>query len=373
MTVVITVAFVISLVASSIVFVLVSIGWSRALSRVYTPAPPEDITVIIAAHNEVASVPDLIAALAEQDYPDAHIRILLVDDRSDDGTAETAKRCSGTLPIEIVRIDTVPEGMSPKKHALHEAIMQTETDILLFTDADCRPGNGWISGMHRVFASGAEVVIAPAPIEAGSTFVSRYAAYESCRTAAFMVASATLDKPYMASGRSWGYRKSLYQRCDGLPALGRWLGGDDDLLLQQFEMQGAKISCCVEASALVRSDSPSHLPGLVRQKLRHYSVSRAYSGRGAFFLAIGTMFQLLALPLAALLCFLLLAEGRFAESILPLVGMLWMMYYNAGFMLPIAEYLCGSTHRKNLVGMECFHLVFSALVGLVSFVKPQRW
>ncbi len=367
------VVFVLCLVMASLAFALVSHGWFRALRTVRPAAAPEDVTVIIAAHNEREDLPRLFTALRAQRYPLDKVRVILADDRSDDDTAGAAREHAGMLRLDIVRIDAVRAGMSPKKHALHTAICNADTDLLLFTDADCRPEIGWIAGMQRVFATGADVVVGSAPIESGTTLASRYAAYESCRTAAHMIAATALGLPYMASGRNWGYRKSLYESCDGLPALGRWLGGDDDLLLQQFVEHGARIAACTDEDALVHSDAPINMGQLLRQKLRHYSVSRAYRGRASVLLGVFTVAEILSIPLALLLTVLFLIEGNFFAAVLPHAGVLWMLHYNAGFMLPVVRRLGPGMTRAAIAGLECFHVVFSALVGFTSFVKPQRW
>lgn len=367
------VIFVCLLLLSSLSFALVSNGWFRALRLVLPSAEAEDVTIIIAAHNERSNIVRVLDAIRAQKYPAERVRVLIADDRSSDGTAEIARAHAGDLHLDILRVDSTPEGMSPKKHALHLAIHAARTDILLFTDADCRPEPGWIAGLHRVFAAGAEVVVAPAPLEGGSGCTGRYAAYEACRTAAFMIAATAHGIPYMASGRNWGYRKSLYTRCEGLPALGRWLGGDDDLLLQQFAASGARIAACLEMNAFVRSDAPGNFSRLFRQKMRHYRVSVAYRGKAAYMLGILAAAQTMLLPFAAAISTLLLLQGQFLSAALPLLGMLWMLYYNAGFMSPVTRLLGMEANRLALAGLECFHVVFSALAGIASFFRPQRW
>jgi cellulose synthase/poly-beta-1,6-N-acetylglucosamine synthase-like glycosyltransferase len=367
------VLFVLCLILSSLGFVIVSNGWFRALRVTLPSAEAVDVTIIVAAHNERANVARLLDAIRAQLWPLERLRIIIADDRSSDGTADVARENAAGLPLDILRIDSTPQGMSPKKHALHSAILEARTDILLFTDADCRPEPGWIAGMQRVFASGADVVVGPAPLEADRGLTGRYAAYESCRTAAFMIAATAHRFPYMASGRNWGYRKSQYNRCAGLTALGQWLGGDDDLLLQQFAASGARIASCTDADALVRSDAPDNFPALLRQKMRHFSVSKGYRGKAALLLGLIAVTQASVLPLAVVLTFSFLLLGQLAAAVLPPIGVLWMLYYNVGFMLPVTRFLGMRTNRLSMVGLECFHVVFSALVGIASFFRPQRW
>jgi poly-beta-1,6-N-acetyl-D-glucosamine synthase len=366
-------AYVLCLVLSSMAFSFVSQGWFRALRRQRESATPEALTVIIAAHNEASNIPALFEALNAQSYPLDLVRILLVDDRSEDGSADTATAHAGALQVKVLRIDSAPEGESPKKHALHKGILESDTDILLFTDADCRPEAEWIASMHRVFAAGAEAVVAPAPLDESPSFVGRYSAYESCRTAAFMIAATASGVPYMASGRSWGYRKSLYLRSDGLPSLAHWLGGDDDLLLQQFQSMGARIDCCTEKGAIVRSTAPAAMNELIRQKIRHYSVSRAYRGPAILPLGIVTAAQTLTLPLGILLGVLYLLADNLPAAVLVLLALPWMLWYNAGFIRSVTQYLSVDMSRGSAAFLESFHIIFSAIVGFLSFFRPARW
>jgi cellulose synthase/poly-beta-1,6-N-acetylglucosamine synthase-like glycosyltransferase len=365
--------FVLCLILSSLAFVIVSNGWFRALRFTLPSVDAEDVTIIIAAHNERANILRVLDAIRAQRYPPERVRVIIADDRSSDGTSDVARAQAGDLRLDILRIDRTPEGMSPKKYALHTAIQEVRTEYLLFTDADCRPGPGWIAGMQRVFAAGAEVVVGLAPLQGDTQLPERYSAYESCRTAAFMIAATAYRLPYMASGRNWGYRKSLYSRCEGLPALGRWLGGDDDLLLQQFVAAGARIAACTDADAVVRAEAPENFLSLCRQKLRHFSVSRAYRGKAALLLGIAVAVQTAVFPLAAVLTILFLLQGQLAAAVLPQIAVLWMLHYNVGFMLPVARLLGMGGSRMSLIGLECFHVVFSALVGIASFLRPQRW
>lgn len=95
----------------------------------------QKLSVIIAACNEADTIESAVVTLLEQDYPD--IEIVLVDDRSNDGTGEIidgiAKRDSR---VKAVHIDKLPPGWIGKVNALNVGTAKSTGAWLLFTDAD---------------------------------------------------------------------------------------------------------------------------------------------------------------------------------------------------------------------------------------------
>jgi glycosyltransferase involved in cell wall biosynthesis len=96
---------------------------------------------VIPACNEAAHLKGAVATLQQQDYPE--LEMVLVDDRSTDGTGELIERLAHEDPrIRAVHIATLPEGWLGKVHALHQGVARASGDWLLFTDADIYFGSG---------------------------------------------------------------------------------------------------------------------------------------------------------------------------------------------------------------------------------------
>lgn len=360
---------VLAAVLSSFFFVFIYRGWLLSL-RMPTERPkPQPVTVVIAAHNEADTLPDLLHALDVQEYPRELLEIIVVDDRSTDGTAQAATTAAPALPLRILRIDETPAGISPKKWALHHGIQAASNETLLLTDADCVPRPGWIRGMTALIIGEEQVVMGLAPLSGGSSIAGSFAAFESRRTMTLAAAAATSGVPYMVSGRSWGFHRRLYERCGGLPALYSHLGGDDDLLLQRMLRYQGTLRVCVQQEAMVYSDPPATWRALVRQKQRHYRVSAAYRGRPALLLGAFVFSETLT-PLAAIALTALMPGP---ERMLPLLFWLWKLWYDTGFLLHAFRWMEGDARRIPLVFREGFHIFFSTLNGVISFVKPQRW
>ena len=99
-----------------------------------------DVTVLIPARDEAAVVGDTLAALGQQGRG---LRVILVDDRSSDGTAEVARRAAtGSLSLDIHGGAPLADGWTGKLWALEQGRRHVETPLVLLLDADItlRPG-----------------------------------------------------------------------------------------------------------------------------------------------------------------------------------------------------------------------------------------
>ncbi|HTT83419.1 MAG TPA: glycosyltransferase [Rhizomicrobium sp.] len=100
------------------------------------------VVAIVPARDEADVIAQTVGSLLTQDYTGS-FRIILVDDRSSDGTADTARRAtpaSGAGRLEIVSGLERPAGWTGKVWAMHQglarALEKDVPDYLLFTDAD---------------------------------------------------------------------------------------------------------------------------------------------------------------------------------------------------------------------------------------------
>jgi glycosyltransferase involved in cell wall biosynthesis len=93
------------------------------------------VSIIVPACNEVGTIGPALATLLAQNY--ANLEIVVVNDRSTDGTGEILREMQQRHPeLIILDIHELPEGWLGKHHALHCGATLAKGDILLFTDAD---------------------------------------------------------------------------------------------------------------------------------------------------------------------------------------------------------------------------------------------
>jgi cellulose synthase/poly-beta-1,6-N-acetylglucosamine synthase-like glycosyltransferase len=95
------------------------------------------VSVIVAARNEAAGIEAAVGSLVGLDYPD--LEIVVVDDRSTDGTGRILAAMAGRTPggrLRVVRVAELPHGWLGKNHALMLGARGATGELLLFTDAD---------------------------------------------------------------------------------------------------------------------------------------------------------------------------------------------------------------------------------------------
>lgn len=106
-----------------------------SVARAQDPAPL--ITVIVPARNEAHNIGRCLDGLVSQDYPRSRLRIVVVDDGSEDGTAGIVQeRIRTDERVRLIRGAALPAGWLGKPHACWQGAAGADGEWLCFIDAD---------------------------------------------------------------------------------------------------------------------------------------------------------------------------------------------------------------------------------------------
>jgi cellulose synthase/poly-beta-1,6-N-acetylglucosamine synthase-like glycosyltransferase len=330
------------------------------------------VSVIVPAHNEETVLPDLLNRLTIQTYPKNKIDLLLVDDRSSDGTINVMRRFARSRShCRILRITNTPEGISPKKHAIAAAVAAARGEICLTTDADSQPGTHWIRSMVRNYDAQTGVVIGYAPYRTDGpfdTFFHRLLALDYFSLAAVALASAGLGRPVTCNGANFSYRKDLFQAVGGFGETGRTLSGDDDLLLHRFHaLAKCRIRYAVDPESAVFNNPPATFAGFFWQRIRFASKHLGYPKYALVFLFLVYLYY------CALFTFMI--GSFFHENCLTVF--LVLLCVKAVFEVPFLIRAQRLLEKRNLVRFYpaafLLHIVYVVFIPLLAqFLRP-RW
>lgn len=238
------------------------------------------ISVLIAARNEEQHIGACIRHLFKQTYDRDLFEVIVIDDRSTDGTVSIVRSFQKDFPcLRFISITEPSQTLAPKKHALNEGIKTAQGEIIVCTDADCRPEENWLYSMVAAFRDETGMVVGFSPIEPNRRFslFENFIALDSLALASLAAASSAFGKTLTATGRSIAYRKKVFDEVGGFSKIAHFVSGDDDLLLGLVRKTRWKIAYCMGEHALSYTYPPASFAKFVNQKIRQASKGRHYS------------------------------------------------------------------------------------------------
>lgn len=252
---------------------------------------PFGVSVIVCAWNELENLKALIPQLNNQEYKT--FEIIIVDDCSGDGTHKyLLTECADFQKIRFLRIEKIPNNLSSKKYALTLGIKSAKYDVVLLTDADCRPqSNYWIKEMAACMTHKKDIVLGFSPYFKAKGFLNNLIRYETFITAIQYFSFALIGVPYMGVGRNLMYRKSLFLKNKGFAKHSNIVGGDDDLFMNDVAMN-ENTAICLNSNAFMYSIPKTTWQTWYQQKRRHLSVGNQYKLQNKIFLGVLALTQI---------------------------------------------------------------------------------
>jgi chlorobactene glucosyltransferase len=181
------------------------------------------VSVLVPARNEAARIGACLASLAGQTYPS--LEVIVLDDCSEDGTAEVARSFEGRVPgLCVVRGEPLPDGWIGKPHACKQLAARARGEWLLFTDADVVHGVESVArGVASAEATRADLLTA-LPRQQTETFAEQLAIPLLYFAVAgflpmFLMGRSRSERMAAASGQYMLFRREAYDAVGGHEAV----------------------------------------------------------------------------------------------------------------------------------------------------------
>lgn len=100
------------------------------------------VSIIVPVYNDQARVSALLKSLLAQDYPTEKIEIIIVDNRSTDGSRDVIRR----YPVRLLEETEVQSSYAARNRGIRAAAHE----ILAFIDSDCTAEPSWLTEGIRV-------------------------------------------------------------------------------------------------------------------------------------------------------------------------------------------------------------------------------
>ncbi|WP_452221675.1 glycosyltransferase [Lacinutrix salivirga] len=251
------------------------------------------VSVIICAKNEEDNLKTFLPTILNQNY--SNFEVVLINDASSDNTLEVMEHFK-TLHdnIKIVNVKNIEAFWGNKKYALTLGIKAAKHELLLFTDADCKPVSlNWITNMTAPINNTQSIVLGyGAYYKIKNSLLNKLIRYETLLTAIQYFSFAKLGMPYMGVGRNLAYKKEEFFNTNGFIKHIQVRSGDDDLFINEAANSN-NTTVCFSKDSFTYSKPKTTLKAWFTQKRRHVSTANLYKVKHKIILSVFYASQLL--------------------------------------------------------------------------------
>jgi len=250
------------------------------------------VSVLIAAHNEEVNLSSCLDALVANDYPVSHLEILVIDDRSTDGTRAIAENYAARFfHVRVIALDKLLDDMSGKASAICQAMDIARGEIILIIDADCLPSKQWIRSMVSGFTpetgmAGGFTLLSNFQ-NPRDGFFSRVQNVDWIYLLSVGAGAAGLGKPVSILGNNFGFRREVYDAVGGYRRLGFSIIEDCALMNAMISQTSWRVRFVLESDAAILSLPPLTWRAFIDQRKRWSAGGKEVSSFGKLLLIAG--------------------------------------------------------------------------------------
>lgn len=327
-------------------------------------------SLLIAARNEAAALPLLLADLAAQAFPAARFEVLLADDHSTDATAALVRAAAVTVPFTLHLI-TLPPTATGKKAALAAALARARAPWLVCTDADCRLGPGWLAAYAGFIQQHptANFISGPVLLTGPPTLFMGLMGLEFAGLVGVGAACLGRRQPTMCNGANLAYRRTAFEAVGGYFDNQHLASGDDEFLLHKVHAAfPGTAHFLTSRAALARTAAPPTLGALLRQRVRWASKWRHYQSPASRYLALLVLGANVSLTVG-------LGVALARPSFWPWAAAAWVIKLAADAWLlgPVLAFLRRRRWLGLLLPLQLLYAPYALAVGLAGWRGGYQW
>ena len=356
-------------------YIALEVRFFRALGTVRAGQsdvePKPHVSILISARNESAGIRETLDSVLAQEYA-GQWEVWVADDRSDDDTPKILAEYAAKNPrLHVLTIRDIPEGASPKKHALSQLIDACDGEILCLTDADCIVKPTWIAGIVAEFEPGIELVAGHSYIPTVPGKSSVLICMQAIETLIYRVAGTAglaMHLPLTSTDNNLAYRKSFFKSVNGFEGVIKIQSGDDDLLMQKLAADRPwAMRYCIAESTFVTTSGKETLHELWEQRKRWASKTIYYTPKIVFVLSMVFLFLTMQCVAA------ILAPFSFEILIATLVAFIAKCIGDLVLILRGLRIFRQEHLLKWCIPVEFIHAPFTVLAVLFGLFGRFKW
>lgn len=325
------------------------------------------VSVIVAARNEEATLPQLIEDLKVQTYPSHLFEVIVVNDHSTDNTAAIANGFGANWQMILPNAEA---NHSSKKNAIASGIKIAKNELLLITDADCRVNSDWIKTMASFYEEkGAAFIAAPVKFTHDYSLLQVFQVLDFITLQGITAASVSSNTHTMCNGANLAYTKQAFQEVSGFAGIDKIATGDDMLLMHKiWKRHPDKVFYLKSKEVIVCTEPMKTWKDFLMQRKRWASKTLVYDDwRIIAVLGFVLLFNLLF--------FVLLGAAFFHSTywIHFFVFLFGKTILEWPFVSTVAEFYDEKKLMRYFFFVQPLHIFYTVFVGIISQFGSYEW
>jgi cellulose synthase/poly-beta-1,6-N-acetylglucosamine synthase-like glycosyltransferase len=290
-------------------------GYRNAWDQIPVWKLPESIlfstrvSILIPARNEANQLPACLQSLYQQSYPAHLMEIIVIDDFSEDETAQIAKDQTDSRVHLLQLKDLFEAGAqnSYKKLGITAGVNQARGELILTIDADCTAPPDWVALIVSYYQEqNVRLIAGPVNFRQNGSWLGQFQALDLIGMMGITGAGFFRKTMLLGNGANLAYEKHLFQELNGFEGSDRFASGDDVFFIQKAaQVFPDQIAFLKNREATVWTDAMPDWKSLWKQRIRWATKSRGYQQTDMTLMLAGVyLLCLFLLPGIVLLPFL---------------------------------------------------------------------
>lgn len=353
-----------------------ALGWNRLQEfRVSeeTKSSPIPVSIIIPARNEELNIGACLESVLEQSYSSEFIQILVVNDHSEDRTADMVRQYASRGVTLINLSEYLPEGEplnSYKKKAIEIAVKMATGKLILTTDADCVVGPKWVETIvtfHHKYHY--KFIAAPVAYFKEDSFFKVFQSLDFMTMQGVTGATAALKIGSMCNGANIAYDRQAFLDVGGFCGIDCIASGDDMLLMyKMYKAFPGKIAYLKSPEAIVKTLPVDTFSDFFQQRIRWASKADKYDDKrltwvlGLVYVWNALLILLFLLGFVHLKAWLWLLEAIVLKTAIELI-----------FLIPVSRFFQKSSLLINFFPSQFLHIPYIVVSGWLGKFGTYQW
>jgi cellulose synthase/poly-beta-1,6-N-acetylglucosamine synthase-like glycosyltransferase len=331
------------------------------------------VSIIVPARNEEDNISNLIKSIQQQTYPQACYELIIVDDCSNDRTAEIVKKHSDSN-IKLIALSDyvdVKNINAYKKKAIEIGIKTSRGTLIITTDADCTMGENWLQEIVNCFElNQPKMIVMPVQINYSNRFIEIFQSLD------FMclqgITGASVQKKFhgMCNGANLAYTKAIFEEVGGFSGIDHIASGDDLLLMHKIAKKYANEILYLKSAAVIVKTIPAKtIKAFFNQRIRWASKAEKYEDKRM--LPVLMLVYLFNLSLFIMMILLFKQDKTTIKLFLFLIFL--KTEIELFFLYPVAKFFGERKLLWLFPLFQPFHIVYTVSAGFLGKFGTYNW